>query len=103
MIKNILEKIKSNNFILHLIQYLVVGGLAALTDWFIFYFLFIFGINYLISSIISFSLATGVNYFFSKYVFENSKYNINTEIILVYFVSAIGLILNLSFMWFFYK
>ena len=103
MIRKKLLKIKSNNFIIHLIQYLGVGGLAALTDWFVFYFLFVLGINYLISAIISFFLATGVNYFLSKYIFENSRYNINTEVILVYFVSVIGLLLNLSFMWFFYK
>ncbi len=85
-----------------LIQYTGAGGVAALTEWTIFYGLFLLGVNYIICVIIAFTVATGVNYRLSKYIFVGGKFTRNKEIMLIYFISGIGLLLNLVLMWFFY-
>jgi putative flippase GtrA len=80
-----------------LIRYLFTGGTAALVDWF-FYWLLIysFGFYYLVAAIISFTVATMVNYYLSaNWVFRNSsKYSRTSEIILVFMVSLVGLLIN---------
>ena len=80
-----------------LFRYLCAGGTAALLDWFIYWLLiYIFGFYYLVAAIISFSVATMVNYYLSaNWVFRNSsKYSRTSEIILVFMVSLVGLLIN---------
>jgi putative flippase GtrA len=80
-----------------LIRYLFTGGSAALIDWFIYWLLiYSFGFYYLVAAIISFTVATMVNYYLSaNWVFHNSsKYSRTSEIILVFMVSLVGLLIN---------
>jgi len=79
-----------------LIRYLFTGGSAALIDWFIYWLLiYSFGFYYLVAAIISFTVATMVNYYLSaNWVFHNSsKYSRTSEIILVFMVSLVGLLI----------
>lgn len=79
-------------------KYFVVGGIAALTEWTSYSALIIFlHWNYLIAALISFVVATAVNYVLSiRFVFFQHRFNRKSEIMLVYIVSVIGALVNLS-------
>ncbi len=78
--------------------YFAVGGICALLDWALFA-LFLYGadLHYLISATISFIIATGVNYVLSvKYVFETGRRSRGEQLVLVYFASGVGILINLA-------
>ncbi|MEM1114733.1 MAG: GtrA family protein [Pseudomonadota bacterium] len=78
-------------------RYFVVGGAAAIVDLGIYATLvYLFDVGYLLAGACGFLFATGVNYVLSiKLVFSsNARFSTRQEIILVYFVSGIGLILH---------
>lgn len=81
-----------------LARYFVVGGVAALVDWSLFW-LFVqqLTLPYQWAAALSFVLATLVNYVLSiRYVFESGvRYRRAHEMFFVYVVSAIGLLVNL--------
>jgi putative flippase GtrA len=84
-----------------IIGYLFVGGSAALVDWGLFAILvYIIKIPYLVAAIISFIIATFVNYVIGiKTIFTSGiKFNKKNEVSLVLLVSSIGLLLNLAFL-----
>lgn len=94
----------SNNTLLQLFRYTIVGGIAFLCDiGLLFVLTEYFHIHYIISASISFIIGLLVNYFLSKiWVFTNSNYNNKTiEFTLFAFIGLIGLILNNLFLWFF--
>ena len=79
-------------------RYFLVGGVSAIMEWSIFAF-FLYGMDqhYLISGALSFLLATAANYFLSvRFVFGTGRRARNQRIFLLYVVSAIGIIFNLS-------
>jgi len=90
--------------LVQLMKYLVAGGSAALVEWTVFYCCTsYFRIFYLISVAIAFAVATFLNYILSaRFVFGHGYRPPRVEVILVYIVSAIGLGLNLLFMWILY-
>jgi len=95
----LLQSMDLKNRIPDIILYFFVGGIAALTDLFIFYvFANQLGFNYLLITIIGFVVATFVNYLLSiKFVFHTgARYARGAEIIITYMVSAIGLIVHIS-------
>jgi putative flippase GtrA len=80
-----------------LIRYFGVGGAAAVVDIGLFtLFAVALGLPYLRVSAASFIIATLVNYFLSvRFVFVSGRrYSPRWEIVLVYVVSAIGLLIN---------
>ena len=82
-----------------IVLYFFVGGIAALTDLFIFYvFAKQLGFNYLLITIIGFVVAIFVNYLLSiKFVFHSgTRFGRGAEIIMTYIVSSIGLIVHIS-------
>jgi putative flippase GtrA len=84
-----------------IIGYLFVGGSAAIVDWVLFACLiYIYNISYIVAAIISFGIATLVNYFIGiKTIFTSgAKFNKKSEVSLVLFVSGIGLMFNLLFL-----
>lgn len=82
------------------ISYFFVGGMAALVEWISFYVSNIF-LNYTISTIIAFILATTFNYFLGKALtFKNYKQS-KKDIISVFIVSGIGLVFNILLMYLF--
>jgi putative flippase GtrA len=78
-------------------RYFLVGGVAATVDigWF-FLFAKLAGFNYLAVAPLGFVLATWVNYQLSvRYVFRSGiRFSRGREIVLVYVVSAVGLLIN---------
>ncbi len=81
-----------------LTRYLLVGGVAALTDWAIFWlFAVLCGYNYIVVAAMGFFVATLVNYLLSiNFVFVAGRHKQHVEIFLVYLVSAFGLLLNVG-------
>ena len=79
------------------ISYFFVGGMAAIVEWVTFYISNLF-LNYTISTITAFILATTANYFLGKVMtFKNYKQE-KKDIILVFVVSGIGLLFNVLLM-----
>lgn len=79
-----------------IIKFGIVGGLAFLIDYSILYILTeVFGIYYLYSSVISFSVSVIFNYILSiKWVFDVSKKQTIKEFSTFIILSIIGLIIN---------
>ena len=82
-------------------KYLLVGGIATVSEWVIFYFLDKMMIYYAIATVIAYMLSTFVNWLMGRIlVFKKSQQPLWKEILSIYIVGIIGLILNLIIMWF---
>jgi len=79
------------------IKYFLVGGFAAFIDISLFItFLHVLLIKWFWAALISFIVATAVNYLLSvQYVFESGvRFEKRNEVTLVFLVSGVGLVLN---------
>ncbi len=83
-----------------LIKYAGVGGTAALVEWTSFAVLITAArLHYLTAVSASFVIATAVNYLLSVlFVFVRGRHPAHKELVLLYLVSAVGLLLNLLLM-----
>ena len=80
------------------ISYFFVGGMAAIVEWITFAIANVF-LNYMISTVIAFILATTANYILGRVLtFKNYKKKKN-DVLLVFIVSGVGLLLNMLFMY----
>jgi len=102
-----LDKWLSRRTIKQFISYFCVGGTAALVEWGTFSLMeFVFGVPYLYATVISFVLATAVNWILGRmFTFRSSAYQDKKlkEMVLIYVVSLIGLVLNLVLMYLFVR
>jgi|SRR5690554_84565 len=85
-------------------RYFIVGGSCAIIDFvLLFYLTTAFGLNYLVSSIISFMTGAIINYFlcvawiFKTRVISNRYF----EFVLYIVITAVGLGLNTGLIWYF--
>ncbi|WP_181304116.1 GtrA family protein [Rufibacter sp. XAAS-G3-1] len=84
--------------ILQIVRFVIVGAFCAGCD-FILYALLVkyFHFNYLLSNIVSTTLAIVINYFITKrWVFSSSKYSFKYEFTSFVILSLIGLFLNIG-------
>ena len=81
--------------------YLIVGGIATIVEWIIFYILnSLFYLNYIPSTIIAYIISTFSNWAAGRLlVFKSSEKGFVAEIFTIYAASIIGLLLNLVIMW----
>ncbi len=80
--------------------YLVVGGIATVSEWIFFFIFDKCHLHYAIATTIAYLLATFVNWLAGRIlVFKESKQSFVKEIVSVYVASLIGLLLNLLIMW----
>ena len=86
-----------HDFVKRFATYFLVGGICAVTDLVLFYAgINAFGLHYLTAGTISFLLATGLNYLLCvRYVFDGGNRSRGALVILVYLVSAVGILVNL--------
>lgn len=92
-----IEKIKNNKLMMQIIKFGIVGGIATIIDFAVFYILHeVLGINTIISNICSFTISVVYNYIASiKWVFDvDENKNKKTQFILFIVFSVIGLGLN---------
>jgi len=80
-----------------IIKYSIVGSIAALTDFSLFYiFAKLLKYNYMVVAFTSYAIATYINYILStKYVFQSgTKYSKKIEISLIYLISGVAIGIN---------
>jgi putative flippase GtrA len=85
-----------------IIRYFFVGGFAALSNLASFaLFQELLHINYLIAAVLSFIIATLINYYLSiKFVFQSgTRFGKKHEMFWTYIVSLIGLALNMAILY----
>ena len=90
---------KKNN-IKEFLLYLVVGGIATVTEWVLFFIMDKCYIHYAIATVIAYLLSTFVNWLAGRLlVFKDSYSSFLKEILSIYVASIVGLLLNLVIMW----
>jgi len=87
---------------MRVVRYFFVGAAAAIVDFSVFATLVTgFGLPWFPVALLSFALATAVNYLLSiRHVFQSgARFSRRTEITLVFLVSGIGMLINQSILW----
>ena len=80
--------------------YVIVGGIATVTEWAVFYLLDISGLYYLAAVTVSYLISTFVNWLAGRLlVFKTRNISVLREILSVYLASIVGLLMNLLIMW----
>ncbi len=99
------RKMLSSKNLWQFISYFGVGGAAALVEWAVFFFLeYAFNLPYLLATILAFIVSTTANWILGRiFTFKDSAYKDKKlrEMVLVFLVSAIGLVFNLLLMYLF--
>ena len=88
------------------ISYFFVGGAAAIVEWLLFaLFANFFHIHYIAATCLAFIVSTAVNWLLGRrWTFKNNTNFTNKktkELCLVFLVSGVGLLINMSLMYFF--
>ncbi len=95
---------EQKNLIAQIFKFIIVGGIATLLDWFIYFvFCHFVHLNPLISNIIAFGISVIYNYWAScKYVFNVTNKDSKTKQLIVFIIlSAIGLGITEAFIFIF--
>ncbi|MBQ6707076.1 MAG: GtrA family protein [Clostridia bacterium] len=80
--------------------YLVVGGIATVTEWLVFFLLDKCYLHYAVATVIAYIVSTFVNWLAGRLlVFKQSEQKFLKEIVSVYLASIVGLLGNLLLMW----
>lgn len=80
--------------------YFIVGGIATVTEWVLFFVLERCLLHYVPATVVAYLLSTFVNWLAGRIlVFKKSSQPIFKEILGIYLVSIVGLLLNLLVMW----
>ncbi len=95
-------KIINKKFIQDFSLYLIVGGVATITEWVLFYILNSnLNLHYIIATTIAYILSTLVNLVAGRIlVFKDTKISLTNEVLAIYMVSILGLLMNILIMWF---
>lgn len=90
----------NKNAIKELFLYLIVGGIATVSEWAVFFLLDLCAVHYALATIVAYLLSTFVNWLAGRLlVFKENNLPFLKEIISIYLASIIGLLLNLLIMW----
>ncbi len=82
------------------ILYLIVGGIATVSEWIIFYVLDKCLVHYAIATVAAYMLSTFVNWAAGRIlVFKESHQSFIKEILSIYAAAIVGLLMNLLIMW----
>lgn len=93
-------KTMNRNNIKEFALYVLVGGIATVTEWAAFFLLDLIGVYYLAAVTVSYVISTFVNWLAGRLlVFKARNTSVGREILSVYLASIIGLLLNLLIMW----
>ncbi|WP_456087521.1 GtrA family protein [Parabacteroides sp.] len=106
MIKELLNRLfvyKTNNLLIQLIRYTIVGGLAFIVDFGLLFILTeYFGLHYIASATCSFLAGLLVNYYISTaWIFESTIKSKQIEFTLFALIGVVGLGLNDLLIWIF--
>ena len=91
---------KQSETLKQLFLYLIVGGIATLDEWVLFYiFDTKLGIHYMPATALAFMVSTFANWLAGKLILFKDWSNVIPEIVKVYATSIAGLFFNLVLMW----
>ncbi len=97
-----MQKLLSAKTVRQFLSYFCVGGVAALVEWSVFSLLeYLLDLQYLLATVLAFLVSTTVNWILGRtFTFKNSAYQKKKtkEAVLVFAVSAVGLVFNLLLM-----
>ncbi len=80
--------------------YLVVGGIATVTEWVLFFIMDKCNIHYVIATVIAYLMSTFVNWLAGRLlVFKDGHSSFLKELLGIYVAGIVGLLLNLVIMW----
>ena len=91
-----IKKVKNNKLLMQIIKFIIVGGIATIIDYIIFFILHeLIKVPTLPSNIISFTVSVVYNYIASvKWVFDVKKDDPKKQFIIFLVLSIIGLLIN---------
>ena len=91
-------KLKDN--VKQFVMYLIVGGLATVVEWVVFYILGnLMSVHYMGATAIAFIISTFANWLFGRIILFGTDGSAAKELVQVYIISIGGLVLNLLIMW----
>jgi putative flippase GtrA len=93
---------KTENLFVQIFKFVIVGGIATIIDWIIYYLLYNFmHMNPLLANILSFSVSVIYNYIASvKWVFDVNKDKNKVKMLVEFLIfSIIGLLLTELLLW----
>lgn len=94
--QKIMIKSNTKDFLL----YLIVGAIATVTEWVLFFLLNKTALHYTLVTVIAYVLSTFVNWLAGRIlVFKVNRQTVLKEISEIYIASIVGLLLNLVIMW----
>ena len=101
-----IKRILKQNFVKQFLSYFCVGGVAAIVEWVLFaIFANVIGVNYIVATCLAFLFSTATNWVLGRlWTFkDNASYQGKQvkEAVLVFAVSAIGLVFNMGLMYLF--
>jgi len=89
-----------NKSIKDLLLYLILGVIATLSEWAVFFVLGKAQMHYALATVIAYILSTFINWLAGRLlVFKISAQPLLKEIAEIYLASVVGLLLNLLIMW----
>ena len=94
------ENSRAKENVRQFVLYLVVGGIATIVEWVIFYILNRFNyIHYMGATALAFVVSTFDNWLFCRLMLFKERENIWKELLKIYATSVVGLLMNLLLMW----
>ena len=88
------------NNIKDFLLYLIVGGIATVTECLLFFVMDKCRLHYAIATVVAYILSTFVNWLAGRLlVFKDNHCSLLKEILSIYVASIVGLLLNLIIMW----
>ena len=80
--------------------YLIVGAVATVTEWSLFFVMDKLSFHYTLATAIAYIISTFVNWLAGRVlVFKENQQSVLKEIFEIYIASIVGLLLNLAIMW----
>ena len=80
-------------------MYLIVGGIATVTEWVLFFALDKISVHYTLATIIAYFLSTFANWFVGRIlIFKGNQQSVLKKILGIYIDSLVGLLMNLVIM-----
>lgn len=99
-----MNRLLNESIVKQFLSYFCVGGIAAIIEWIMFaFFANAVHLNYILATCLAFIFSTAANWFLGRiWTFKNNnsfKNKRSKEIVLIFAVSAIGLLFNLILMY----
>lgn len=94
------QKIMNKRTIKEFLLYVIVGGIATVSEWVLFFILDKWLVHYVVATVVAYLISTFVNWLAGRIlVFKSSNQSFFREIVSIYVASIVGLLLNILIMY----